>query len=205
MNTEVFTVVALAIPLFAVTNIDDIFVLLGFFADRRFRTREVVVGQLAGIGLLVAVSVIVALAALVLPAHFVGLLGLLPIAIGVQKLIALRKGEDDAETPHAARGVGVGNIFSVSAVTVANGGDNVGVYAPVFALRSPVELWVIAATFLAMTMVWCGLSYWMVNHPRVGAPIRKYGHSVLPIVLIAIGVTVLHEGGTLDYVWRRFA
>ena len=83
MNTEVFTVVALAIPPFAVTNIDDIFVLLGFFADRRFRTREVVVGQLAGIGLLVAVSVIVALAALVLPAHFVGLLRLLPIALVV--------------------------------------------------------------------------------------------------------------------------
>jgi hypothetical protein len=41
---------ALAIALFASTNIDDIFVLVGFFADARFRVRDILIGQYLGIG-----------------------------------------------------------------------------------------------------------------------------------------------------------
>lgn len=37
--------VGLAILLFASTNVDDIFVLLGFFADPKYRTRDIVMGQ----------------------------------------------------------------------------------------------------------------------------------------------------------------
>lgn len=50
--------IRLGIVLFAVTNVDDIFVLLGFFSDRRFTTRQIVAGQYGGIGALTAVSVI---------------------------------------------------------------------------------------------------------------------------------------------------
>ncbi len=31
------------------TNVDDIFVLIGFFADPKFRARDIVIGQYAGI------------------------------------------------------------------------------------------------------------------------------------------------------------
>jgi hypothetical protein len=39
------TLLILGVTLFAATNLDDIFVLLGFFADPQFRTRYIIVGQ----------------------------------------------------------------------------------------------------------------------------------------------------------------
>ena len=49
----------------------------GFFADPAFRPRQIVLGQYLGIAALVAAS----LAALLVPRAYVGLTGLLPLAI----------------------------------------------------------------------------------------------------------------------------
>jgi len=43
---------------FAATNVDDIFVLLGFFSDSTFRVRQVVLGQFLGIVALTAGAVV---------------------------------------------------------------------------------------------------------------------------------------------------
>ncbi len=200
MSSDILGAIALAIPLFAITNVDDIFVLLGFFSDKRFRTREVLWGQFAGISMLIAASVVAALIALVLPPAYIGLLGLAPIAIGLYKLYKSRSAEAEGtdEAPEA-KGFGLANVLAVLTVTVANGGDNIGVYAPVFALRSYLEIGVIVVTFLVMTALWCILAFWMVNHPQVGAPIRKYGQRLLPYVLIIIGCLVLYEAGTIEF------
>lgn len=189
----------LGVTLFAITNIDDVFVLLGFFADPRFRAREIVLGQYGGMCVLIGASLIVALISLALPSEYVGLLGLAPLAIGIKKLWELRApGEGDHEEvkPDAGKS-GFGNILSVAAVTIANGGDNIGVYAPLFATRSASSTTVIVLTFLLMTGVWCWFSHWLVSHRTMGAPIRRYGRRLLPFVLIALGCSILYEAGTL--------
>ncbi|WP_371422537.1 cadmium resistance transporter [Tardiphaga sp.] len=193
-----FSAIALALPLFAVTNIDDIFVLLGFFSDPRFRARQIVVGQYLGMLTLIGVSLVAALVSLVLPPQYVGLLGLAPLAIGLKKLYDLRNasGDDDEDIPHKAGSSGIGNILSVAAVTIANGGDNIGVYAPLFATRGTSATGIIVITFLAMTAIWCLFAFWLVNHRTIGAPIRKFGHIVLPFVLIALGILILYEAGS---------
>jgi cadmium resistance protein CadD (predicted permease) len=48
----------IGLALFAATNVDDIFVLLTFFADPSFRAWQVVIGQYAGILALVGVSLL---------------------------------------------------------------------------------------------------------------------------------------------------
>src|SRR5688572_25085563 len=48
----------LAVVLFISTNIDDIVLLVAFLANPKFRTREVVSGQLGGIGALYAFSAV---------------------------------------------------------------------------------------------------------------------------------------------------
>src|SRR5262249_34733644 len=80
------TELLLALTLFVATNIDDVFVLIGFFADRRFAARDIVVGQYLGVGLLVLVSVVAGSISLVIPQRIVGLLGLAPVAVGILKL-----------------------------------------------------------------------------------------------------------------------
>ena len=44
---SIFTTIGVGIALFAATNVDDIFVLLAFFTDARFRPRQIVRGRWA--------------------------------------------------------------------------------------------------------------------------------------------------------------
>lgn len=187
----------IGITLFAATNVDDLFILVGFFADPKYRFSSVVIGQYLGIGALVGVSIIAALIALVIPVAFVGLLGLAPIAIGLKKLFDLRRGADGGEDAIHEHAGFIGQVATVAAVTIASGGDNIGVYTPLFAVRPAFEVGLILVVFALMTAIWCIVAHWLVNHRSIGAPIRKYGHIITPIVLIGIGVMVLAEAGTI--------
>jgi cadmium resistance protein CadD (predicted permease) len=189
---------ALAIVLFASTNIDDIFVLVGFFADARFRVREILIGQYLGIAVLVGVSVAASLFSLLLPRSYIGLLGLVPVTVGARSLFDLARGR--FHNPKPARPElpkrGRKQAAVVALVTIANGGDNIGMYTPAFAIRSKNEMAVIVLVFAIMTGVWCLFALWIVNHPRLGAPIRRYGRIVASAVLVALGVMVMIQAGT---------
>ena len=84
---SLFALIGTAIVLFASTNIDDVFVLIGFFADPKFRARDIVLGQYLGIAALFGVSVAASLLSLVISRTYVGLLGIVPILIGLKKTV----------------------------------------------------------------------------------------------------------------------
>jgi cadmium resistance protein CadD (predicted permease) len=190
---QLLPILGLALVLFISTNIDDIFVLLSFFADPEFRPSQVVTGQFAGIIVLIALSMGGSLLALVVAPAYVGLLGIAPLMIGIMKLIRLRRNEEEEEKQALPPGRGAARIASVALVTLANGGDNIGVYVPVFAQRSPGELALFALVFLLLTAVWCLIGYSLVRHPRLGAPIRRYAGPLTPFILIALGLYILIE------------
>jgi cadmium resistance protein CadD (predicted permease) len=193
---SIVAAIVIAVPLFAVTNIDDIFVLLGFFSDPRFRISEVLIGQYLGVLGIVAISIAAAVVAMAIPPRFVGLLGLAPIAMGIRKLYGLWNQVEDEDAISCSTGFDLANMVSVAAVTIVNGGDNIGVYTPVFAVHSVTEVGAMVAVFLVMTLAWCAVAFAMVRHPTVGAPLRRYGVRLLPLVLIAIGAIVLYQANT---------
>src|SRR3954471_9832639 len=80
------SILGLATVAFISTNIDDIFLLVGFFSDRSFAVSRVVLGQYLGIGSLVVISAFCAFVSLSVAPAYVGLLGVLPILIGGKKL-----------------------------------------------------------------------------------------------------------------------
>lgn len=188
----------LSIAIFASTNIDDIFVLIAFFTDRQFRLHQIVLGQYIGIAALFLFSVVASLVSLVLPGDVVGLMGILPIAIGIMRFIAYVRGggTDDAPVGTSAA------VLAVAAATIANGGDNIAVYTPAFAGRPAVELATIALCFAVLTAVWLVFANWLVNHPQLGAPIRRFGQPVVPFVLMAIGLMVLNDAGSFALLLR---
>jgi cadmium resistance protein CadD (predicted permease) len=49
-----------------------------------------------------------------------------------------------------------------------------------------------------MTLVWLGVAHWLTHHRTIGAPIRRYGHRVVPFVLTALGVLILYEAGSIE-------
>ena len=190
--------VGLAVVVFVSTNIDDVFVLIGFFADPKFRARDVVMGQYVGIAALYCASVVASLVSLVVPREYIGLLGVAPIVIGASQLWNLVRGQEQTEEKlerHPNAGMH-GRILSVAAVTIANGGDNLGIYTPLFATRSGADIVVIGVVFAVLTATWCLMARWMVEHRLLGAPIRRYGHRVVPFVLIGLGVLVLYDASS---------
>jgi cadmium resistance protein CadD (predicted permease) len=193
----------LAIVLFVSTNVDDLVVLVGFFAHPRFRARDIVTGQYAGLAVLFTLSMAAALLSLVIPKAYLGLLGIFPILVGIRKLLELRHDRAEAApTNGLIAATSHGNIASVALVTVANGGDNIGVYIPAFAVHSGSQVAIIAVVFVAMTPLLCLLAHGMVNHPRLGAPLRRYGHIFAPLVLIALGILIIHDAGSIPSLLR---
>lgn len=200
---EIVTVLGIAVVAFVSTNIDDILLLSAFFADDHLRTRSVVLGQFAGIAALVVTSAVCALAALVVPEGWTSLLGLAPLAIGLWKLPSVwrrRNNEAEEGAPHdqelAAQRRTHSQVLAVALVTVANGGDNLAVYIPLFA-KQPAALPIYAAVFAVMTGVWCGLGYLLVNNRIIGARMRRFGRVALPFALMALGLYILSGVRTL--------
>jgi cadmium resistance protein CadD (predicted permease) len=107
---DLLSLFAIGVTAFAATNTDDIFVLMMFFSSLSFPIRQVVLGQYVGIGLLSAISVLGSLISLVVPTYVIGLMGLVPIAIGIKNLIEIRK-KNNSPSRQAIQDKKIDHIF----------------------------------------------------------------------------------------------
>ena len=191
------TAVLTGIVSFAATNIDDIFILMLFFSQtsEAFRNWHVVVGQYLGFAALVALSILGSLGVLIVPEEWIGLLGLVPIFLGIRALTHLRGNAEDEEERKPIEGSG---IWGVATVTFANGGDNIGIYVPLFASVGYTRMGMIVSVFFALVAVWCYVGYKLGSHPTVAEKIDRYGHIVVPFVLVGLGIYILLESGSLS-------
>ncbi|MBU2664576.1 cadmium resistance transporter [Actinoplanes bogorensis] len=198
-------IIGQAAALFAVTNIDDILILALFFAQgagHHHTTRNVLLGQYLGFAGILAVAVAAALGATFLPDAAVPYLGLLPLALGIRAAIQSwrHRNDDDDETETSD---GAPGILAVAAVTFANGGDNIGVYVPVFAAAEATAeatagaagMSVYVLVFLVLVAVWVAAGRYFATRPIIAKALSRWGHILLPVVLIGIGLLILIEGG----------
>ncbi|HYC84104.1 MAG TPA: cadmium resistance transporter [Chryseosolibacter sp.] len=187
----IFEIVVASVIAFASTNIDDIFILILFFSDKRFRAIEVVGGQFLGIILLVSVSLIGSLIGLIPDETYVGLLGLIPVCLGIKGLWQQLNGRVNDEQIADGELNSGNNVFAVAGVTFANGGDNIGIYVPLFATLPWAHTVTMIVIFMVMTFVWCFLATYLARHPYVRARVDRYGHWLTPFVLILLGLYIL--------------
>ncbi|MDO8869173.1 MAG: cadmium resistance transporter [Methanobacteriaceae archaeon] len=81
--------------------------------------------------------------------------------------------------------------FSVALITISNGVDNIGVYAPLFSTLNQMELLLTILIFLIMTGIWCFFAHLIIKNKLLGIKIEKYGHIILPFVLILLGIGII--------------
>jgi cadmium resistance transport/sequestration family protein len=222
MKGEFMSLILTTIFLFSATNIDDIFLLLTWFSQRdsRLKSTHIIFGQYLGFIAIVILSVIGALGALIIPQEWIGLLGVIPVYLGVKALVEQfkdRKKEHQAETegeayiahePSLDETNGKVNwvqkllhpsIYKVATVTFTNGGDNLGVYIPFFATYNGWQISFIVIIFLLFVAVWCFIAYKLIAFPLVAKNLERYGHIIVPFVLIGLGILILNENGTFSY------
>ncbi len=151
------------------------------------------VGQYLGFGAILAVSVLAAAGLSLLPAEVLAYLGLLPIALGIRSAVQAWKSYGAASLDAASQLPALG-VGAIAGTTFANGGDNIGVYVPVFTAVSSSEVLVYTVVFLALVAVWCLAGRYLAGRPLVAKALSRWGHVLLPVVLIAVGAVILLEG-----------
>ncbi len=202
-----FRAIITGVTAFAATNIDDIVILTLLFAqvNQSFRPKHIIIGQYIGFSLIILASLPGFFGGLVVPRAWVGILGLVPIGIGINRLLNRQEDSESVQTVSNESNNSTNRFFSrflnpltynVAAVTFANGGDNIAIYVPLFANSNFASLGVIIAVFLLLIAVWCYVAYLLTRQPAVTHIVSRYGHILVPLVLIGLGIYILIQSGT---------
>jgi len=192
--------VGTAVGLFVGTNIDDMMVLAVLSASSRATGRprrwEIWAGQYLGIAILVGVSFAASRGLDRIPQGWLWLLGLIPLSLGIYKLAAAIRAHRRGERPPAPA---PGGLPGVTGLIVANGGDNVAAYAPVFATMGAAAAAVTIAVFAVGVAIWCLAGSWLVSHHRVTQTLERWGHWIIPVIYILIGLYIFQKEGALSH------
>lgn len=79
---------------------------------------------------------------------------------------------------------------------MANGGDNISIYIPLFAGENLASLLIILAVFLSMVGVWYSMADLLSRQATIGYILSRYGKAFVPFVLIGLGLFIMYERGT---------
>lgn len=138
--------------------------------------------------ILVISSASATLLILVVPLFVIGLMGFIPIGLGVKRLIERK------QTNKQNKRLKYLSFLSVAGITVANGGDDIGVFTPLFAkYNTNTEATVLVIMFMFLTGAWCLLTYYFIKHPLKASCIGYASQIMSPIILIGLGVYILMD------------
>jgi cadmium resistance protein CadD (predicted permease) len=210
---------------FVGTNVDNTVVAMAMAAGAPVeRARRIAVGQAIGFVVLVVVAIAAAAVLFEFSTAVVGLLGLVPLTIGVRGLVALARrhpgGEAEANAaagvdgdvsagvrkrrwrwrwrPHTEQRAVGRSVTAAALVTIAAGGDNLAVYIPLFRVGGAANVGAIVAVFV----VGEALVTWVIlaggRHPKARGAMVRMGHVAVPILLCCVGVLVLVQAGTFS-------
>lgn len=186
---------------FVGTNIDNCVVTMALVAGAPVeRAHRIAAGQVVGFAVLVATAAAAAAVLFEISPRVVGLLGLVPLAIGVHGLLGLRAargGPADRQSKVARRAVGRG-FTAAALITMGAGGDNLAVYIPLFRDGGAVSLATLLVVFVAGEIGVTALILAGGRHPKVRGIMTRFGAVAVPILLCAVGVLVLVQARTFS-------
>ena len=180
---------------FAATTIDDIFILMLFFAQSRNRrtTMQIITGQYLGIGILVVCSMLFAAVLQNLPAYIPALLGLFPLSFGIKGFLCLHKQSCSApETVPTDENKPL--TVQIALIALANGGDNLGVYIPLFASYTALQSIAALFIFAVALALWCLLAIKLSHLPSLRRLLEQTKRNAIPSVLTLLGLHIFIGG-----------
>lgn len=207
--SELITTLLVGISAFVATNIDDIVILLLLFSqlNSSFRCRHIVAGQYLGFTGLIIVSLPGLFSGAIASPQWIGMLGLIPIAMGISGLINREENEAleiaiaTAEYQNAnSTSLFNAQTYSVAAMTIANGSDNISVYVPLFANSNLGNFIIIIGVFFLLIAVWCYLAYKFTHQTKLADILSEYGSYISPLLLIILGIIIIIKTAALSWI-----
>lgn len=192
-----------AIGVYISTSIDYLIVLIILFAQLSQNKQKwhIYAGQYLGTGLLVGASLVAAYVVNFVPeAWMVGLLGLIPIYLGIRfAIVGEGEEEEEEEIIERLEQSKANQLFwTVTLLTIASGGDNLGIYIPYFASLDWAQTLVALLVFAIGVIIFCELSRVLSSIPLISETIEKYQRIIVPLVFIPLGLYIMYESGTIE-------
>ena len=189
-----------ALAVYVSTSIDYLLILMIIFSQSstKGKMKGIIGGQYLGTGMLVAFSLFAAYVLNLIPEDWIiGLLGLIPLYLGIR--IAF-KGEQDEDEVLEKMEAGGGNrlFWTVALITVASGGDNLGIYIPYFTSLAGIEIGVALIVFAISVAILCYISYRLSKITLISETIEKYQRVIVSLVFIGLGIYIMMENGTIQ-------
>lgn len=202
------TIFLSSLILFLSTNIDDVLLLTMWFSTRKRKSerKNVFIGQFLGFSTIIVLSLIGSYTTKFFLQPLIGLLGFIPIVIGIKELINIKNNskKDESSIKESASNTlsSWSDILNISILTFANGGDNIGIYIPSFTILTSHELILLILIFYVMLFFLCFLTLSMVKVSKLSWFIEKYIVKIIPYILILIGLLVLYENQTINLLFH---
>lgn len=197
-----------AIATFVATSIDYLIILLIFFSQERGKSAVggVSLGQYLGTTALIVFSLLAAFGLSFVPEDWmIGLLGLIPLGLGVKILFTKEEEECEDEEEEQKEKVMQSShkygslVLSMTLLTIASGGDNIGVYIPLFSSQTGGEISLTLLVYYLMIAALLYVSYRFANLKYIGETIEKYERIIVPVVFIGLGIMIMLENGVFTF------
>ena len=191
--TDVLLILLVTAGAFVATNLDNLLLLVALNTRYAGRPLPVVAGYFAAMLVVGALALAIGKLAGNAPVEYLGLLGVVPVAIGAVSLARLFR-------PARARGMeepgSVGAAFATTMTTqLGNGTDTVVTFSILFADSNDAGDFVVALAFCAMPCVFAALAFHGSRHDWLRRLLQGYGQYVTPVILIAVGLYILSNTG----------
>ncbi|TMR69842.1 CadD family cadmium resistance transporter [Streptococcus pseudopneumoniae] len=192
-----------AIGVYISTSIDYLIILIILFAQLSQNKQKwhIYAGQYLGTGLLVGASLVAAYVVNFVPEEWiVGLLGLIPIYLGIRFAIVGEDAEEEEEEIIERLEQSKANqlFWTVTLLTIASGGDNLGIYIPYFASLDWSQTLVALLVLVIGIIIFCEISRVLSSIPLIFETIEKYERIIVPLVFILLGLYIMYENGTIE-------
>jgi cadmium resistance protein CadD (predicted permease) len=195
--TNLIGIVPVAVGAFFATNLDNFILLAALLARYRRHAISVVAGYLTCMLILGIAGLAVGEIENYVPIRYLGLLGIVPIFIGVVELVRIRR---DKEAPAVATEASIDSSYRVFLTTLisqlGNGVDTILIFGVLFADSTPAADTLIICTIAAMAITFVLGAMYAVRHPTISSVISRYARRFLPFILIIVGVYVLANTAT---------
>ena len=197
--------VVTSIILYSGTAVDLLIILMLFFAKRKSRKDiiDIYLGQFLGSVSLILLSLVFGFVLYFFACKaFLGLLGLIPILLGL-KVLLLGDSDGEAIAKEGLRKDNKNLIFLVAMITFAScGADNIGVFVPYFTTLNLANLIVALLTFLVMIYLLVFSAQKLAQIPSVGETLEKYSKWFIAVVYLGLGIYILIENKSFEMLWN---
>jgi len=189
---ELLIIIGVTAGAFIGTNLDNLLLLATMYSRYYRHPWIVTAGYFVGMNLIAAITIAIGEIGEFIPLAYLGLLGVIPMMMGVIALWRIFRDSQTEEVDSAFAGNSrLAIFFALIAIQLSNGTDTILTFSALYADSSNPSDYIVAPTFFIMVCIFSWVAYYSVKHPRLSHFLVRYGKYVTPLILILVGYYIL--------------